>query len=113
MVRLANGPMAQRDLADAIGVSARNVTGLVDGLAETGFVTREHHPSDRRATLVTLTDRGTRTAADLAREHDNLTRPLFQDIPPRRFHEFSQALEHILGMLRKAVAAAPNRSEPR
>jgi hypothetical protein len=38
------GPMTQRALADATGVSARNVTGLVDGLVDTGFVTRSRIP---------------------------------------------------------------------
>ena len=57
------GPSTQSVLAEALGVSPRNVTGLVDGLVATGFVTREPHPTDRRATLVSFTDRGARTAA--------------------------------------------------
>ena len=32
------GPTTQRAIADALGVSARNVTGLVDGLVAGGFV---------------------------------------------------------------------------
>ena len=31
-----NGPMTQRALAEVLGVSARNVTGLVDALVATG-----------------------------------------------------------------------------
>ena len=57
------GPITQRALADALGVTARTVTGLVDGMVATGFVTREPHPTDRRATLVTpdgARDRGGR-----------------------------------------------------
>src|ERR671912_452474 len=53
------GPCTQRVLADALDVTPRNVTGLVDALEATGYVTREPHPGDRRATLVTLTDHGT------------------------------------------------------
>ena len=52
------GPSTQRDLAAALDVTARNITGLVDALTESGHVTRERHPTDRRATLVTFTDRG-------------------------------------------------------
>ncbi|MFC7479231.1 MarR family winged helix-turn-helix transcriptional regulator [Luedemannella flava] len=55
------GPSTQRVLADAMGVSARTITGLVDGLVATGFVTREPHPTDRRATLVTVTEHGARS----------------------------------------------------
>src|SRR3954466_14859805 len=62
------GPSNQRALADALGVSARTVTGLTDGLVETGFVPREKHPSDRRAALVTLTAHGRAAAERLQRE---------------------------------------------
>ena len=37
------GPSTQKALADALGTTPRNVTGLVDGLAATGFVTRGPH----------------------------------------------------------------------
>jgi hypothetical protein len=37
------GPSTQRVLADAMKVSARTVTSLVDALSATGFVTREAH----------------------------------------------------------------------
>ncbi len=41
--------MTQRALADALQVTPRNVTGLVDALADSGFVERAPHPTDRRA----------------------------------------------------------------
>ena len=50
------GPTSQRTVADALGVTPRAVTGLVDGLVESGHVSREPHPGDRRAALVTLTE---------------------------------------------------------
>jgi DNA-binding MarR family transcriptional regulator len=50
------GPCTQRVLADvladALDVTARNVTGLVDGLEETGYVTRRPHPQDRLREMV-------------------------------------------------------------
>ena len=55
-------PCTQRTLAADLDVTPRIITALVDGLVATGFVTRETHPSDRRATLVTFTEQG-RTAA--------------------------------------------------
>src|SRR5262245_5747978 len=48
------GPMTQRALSQAMRCSPRNVTGLVDGLEADGYVVRRPHPTDRRATLVTL-----------------------------------------------------------
>jgi DNA-binding MarR family transcriptional regulator len=76
-----HGPMTQRDLAEALGISARGVTGLVDGLAATGFVTREPHPTDRRATLVTFTAAGAKTGAALLASQGEFAARLFADLP--------------------------------
>jgi DNA-binding MarR family transcriptional regulator len=96
--------MTQRALADALGVSPRNVTGLVDGLVETGFVTRRPHPDDRRATLVTLTDRGIAAGSDLRREHAQLAHTLFEGMPAKRLEEFRKGLDHVVGVVRAAIA---------
>src|SRR5215469_4319746 len=61
------GPCIQATLAADLNVTPRTITALVDGLVATGFVTREPHPSDRRAALVTFTQRGRTTAHVLAR----------------------------------------------
>lgn len=52
------GPQIMTALSDRLGVSARNITVLVDGLERDGFATRVPHPEDRRATVVELTDKG-------------------------------------------------------
>ena len=49
------GAQKMTDLADALGVTPRNITALVDGLEEEGMVRRVAHPSDRRVTLIELT----------------------------------------------------------
>jgi len=95
------GPTPQRALADALRVSARNITGLVDGLVETGFVTREPHPTDRRVTLVSFTPHGAETAARLEREHAEFARILFADLPDDRFRAFADGLDHVLARLRE------------
>jgi DNA-binding MarR family transcriptional regulator len=41
-------------------VSPRTVTDLIDGLEARGLVARGPHPSDRRVTLLHLTEAGTR-----------------------------------------------------
>jgi DNA-binding MarR family transcriptional regulator len=49
------GAQKMSDLADALGVTPRNITALVDGLEEEGMVRRVAHPTDRRATMIELT----------------------------------------------------------
>ena len=89
----AAGPSTQQSLAAALAVTPRNVTGLVDGLVASGHLTREPHPGDRRATLVTLTDLGARTVEDLVSSHADLAQQLFGDVPDDRLVAFAEVLE--------------------
>jgi len=73
-----SGPSNQQSLAAALSVSPRNVTGLVDALESGGFVDRRPHPSDRRATLVTLTERGADTVAEMARDRQDIAARLVE-----------------------------------
>ena len=97
----SRGPVPQRVLADALAVSARNITGLVDALVATGFVTREPHPNDRRATLVTLTERGATTAAELARGQEELAKALFAGMPRDRFDAYVDGVGTVLSRFRE------------
>jgi DNA-binding MarR family transcriptional regulator len=45
-------------LADALAVTPRRVTALVDALEADGLVERRPHPTDGRSTVVSLTDSG-------------------------------------------------------
>ena len=95
------GPTTQRDLAEALKVSPRTITGLVDGLVATGFVTRERHPTDRRATLVTFTERAAATMEAMARDHKEFGRILFEGMPRQRFDCFVAGLDDVLTRLRE------------
>ena len=98
------GPVQQRVLADALRVTPRAVTGLVDTLAADGFVTRERHPTDRRATLVTLTPRGKALVAQLKRDHRRLARALFAPMSRREFDAFARGLAGVIDRLRVHLA---------
>ncbi len=49
-------------IGSRLQVHPTSVTNLIDGLERTGLVRRTPHPTDRRTTLATLTDRGRETA---------------------------------------------------
>jgi DNA-binding MarR family transcriptional regulator len=98
------GPCTQATLAAALHVTPRTITALVDGLVETGFVTREPHPSDRRATLVTFTKRGSATAQALVDDHRRLARQLFADLPDDTFENFDAGLLHVITQFRGVLA---------
>jgi DNA-binding MarR family transcriptional regulator len=90
------GPVTQRVLADALKVTPRAITGLVDALVGRRLVTREAHPTDRRATLVTLTTEGKTLTAKLKRDHRALARALFAQMSWREFDSFERGLADVI-----------------
>jgi DNA-binding MarR family transcriptional regulator len=99
------GPCTQATLAADLHVTPRTITALVDGLVASGFVTRQPHPSDRRAALVTFTDRGSATALGLAAAHRRLAGQLFGELPAGVFGGFDAGLQHVLAQFRAVMAA--------
>ena len=52
------GADALGDLSSALGVTARNITTIVDALEREGLLVRKPDPTDRRAILLELTEKG-------------------------------------------------------
>jgi len=75
------GPAKMKSLADALGLSARNMTAVADSLESEGLLRRVAHPTDRRATLLELTEDGLAAAdrsliprlAEISRLFDELS----------------------------------------
>ncbi|MGH7641375.1 MAG: MarR family winged helix-turn-helix transcriptional regulator [Candidatus Dormibacteria bacterium] len=95
-----HGPMRQRDLADLLRVTPRNVTGLLDGLEGTGFVARTRHPEDRRATLINLTPMGEAVAAALSADQEEFASYLFNGFGTTELAGLVTAANKILDRLR-------------
>jgi DNA-binding MarR family transcriptional regulator len=76
------GPAKMKTLADALGLSARNMTAVADSLEGEGFVRRVAHPSDRRATLLELTDEGLAAADDSLQPRLAEISRLFDELSP-------------------------------
>lgn len=73
------GPRRMADLADALEVTPRSITALVDGLEGEGLVRRVPHPTDRRATLVELTPNAV-TAVESYMDHSAAVADLFDGL---------------------------------
>ncbi|MBS44401.1 MAG: MarR family transcriptional regulator [Nocardioides sp.] len=99
----AEGPVTQRALAAALGVTPRNVTGLVDGLERSGHVTREPHPDDRRALLVTPTALGAEVVATLTAGHRDLADALFGSLSAADRRRFGAMLDDVVASLVQAL----------
>ena len=99
--------ITQRELADALNVTPRNVTSLIDGLEKTGFVKRRDHPNDRRAILLDLTSSGTEITDRLKRETKEFANALFAGFSQAKLKQFVETLDLVIGRLQSLVSEAP------
>lgn len=100
------GPSTQQAVAQALQVSARNVSGLVDALESLGYLRRTPHPQDRRAVLLELTRLGVETMTTMAREHAQLGRDLLASVAPEDREAFERGLDAVVTTLGRLVEEA-------
>lgn len=94
------GPQRITTLAENEAVSQPAMTGLVQRLEATGLVSRLADPYDRRATLIDITEAGSRELAARRTGHD--------DAISNRLEQLS---DHHVAMLAAAVPALAHLSE--
>ena len=97
----AEGQMPMARVGEGLGVTARNVTSLVDRLEAARLVRRLPHETDRRVTLLELTDRGRRLNQRLFAGYRSRALRLFETLPA----DDRAALERIMEHLIEEVAA--------
>jgi DNA-binding MarR family transcriptional regulator len=85
MAQLDKAPdgMTLSDLSKRMMVSNGNLTGLVDRLVASGHIVRTVSPTDRRATVISLTDSGRAEFRTMAAEHELWIADLFGDLTAR------------------------------
>lgn len=82
LVQLSRAPdqaMYMKDLAAALVYSASGITRIVDNLERSGLVTRKPDPTNRRATLVSLTPQGCRALDSAWPSHIGAVRRWFAE----------------------------------
>lgn len=104
-LRHHDSPMTQRELSQALRCTPRNVTGLLDALQAAGLVARSPHPTDRRATQVSLTDRGAKTADQMRADQHSGAEELFSGVSTADLTTVATVVETLLERLRAQQAA--------
>jgi DNA-binding MarR family transcriptional regulator len=79
-VLMRHGALRLSTLAEHLHIAPRSTTEVVDGLQERGLVERRPDPEDRRATLVALTDEGTRVGAAIRAARNAEAERFFGDL---------------------------------
>jgi len=82
MIARGDEPPRMTEIADRLGIVPRSLTTVVDALEEAGLVRRETDPSNRRAILLHLTDRGAAVRDDLREARARAAEDLFAPLGP-------------------------------
>jgi len=89
--------MTPAELADFTGVTRAAMTGLVDGLVDSGHVARGGEGEDRRTYQVRLTPRGTDFIASVLPDHLRRMQGLMETLTPAERDQFVELLEKLRG----------------
>lgn len=90
--RLDPAGMRLTDLAEQAGVTKQTAGALIDQLERSGYVARRPDPTDARARLVTLSDKGIEVCRSAAREVATVEKEWRKHLGDRRFDEMRAAL---------------------
>ena len=85
------------DIADHIGVTRGNMTGLLDNLERDEMILREDDPDDRRINYVRLSEKGTRHLMKLLPVHFNRIKKMLSTLTKSEIETFVACLEKIRG----------------
>lgn len=106
------GPMVQRQMGELMRCTPRYVTTVIDALEKDGLARRNPHPTDRRATVVSLTRRGISAASRMGAERHQAAQWLLGDVSPGDLDAFVAVAAQVLERIEAAEAAAPPEEEP-
>ena len=85
------------ELKKELGVTATNVTALVDSLEKDGLVVRTRHPTDRRATVIELSDKVMTELSPRCTEYKEQV--AFSDLTDQECKAFVKTLEKLWSRL--------------
>jgi DNA-binding MarR family transcriptional regulator len=88
-------PVRMGELSSALGVTARNVTTIVDALEDEGLLARKDDPTDRRAILLELTEMGRAHVEHVHALQRELAERLFSPLTPGECHTFHSLLARV------------------
>ncbi|MFX3632748.1 MAG: MarR family winged helix-turn-helix transcriptional regulator [Candidatus Pristimantibacillus sp.] len=86
------GQIRMKDLADKLGVTVRTVTDFIDALEKDDLLNRFPDPTDRRATLIQLTDHAQANIKEALAVQKKVTEKLFENLSPESRNQLLELL---------------------
>jgi len=92
-----DGGMRQKEIAEEMRVGAPSMSEFINRLEDTGYIERKVDPADKRATIISLTDKGAARAAEMQDEHQERFSRLFGKLT-------DDEKDQLIGLLDKLLA---------
>ena len=86
----------QKDLAENAGINASSTSELVNRLEDDGYLIRTVDETDKRATLLKLTDMGTARANEISDERESSLQEIFGRLTDEEKETLSDILDKLL-----------------
>lgn len=83
-------------LAQQLELTTGAVTALTDRLVESGYVSREPNPDDRRSLLLAPTESGSRLMREVVEAYEAIVRQRTVEVDDERLEEFATLLDVLL-----------------
>ncbi len=96
--------LTMTEVSQALGVTQRRVTALVDALTDDGLVVRHPNPADRRSALLQLTETGREQQRLTWRQHQNAIGAVFADLPAELQKQLLVITPLLIDALRRRTA---------
>jgi DNA-binding MarR family transcriptional regulator len=101
------GPGSQAMLSRHTGIYRSDMVGVLNELAERGFVERTPDPGDRRRNVITITAQGRRHLRRLDKVLDDLHEELLAPLLPSERDQFVRTLTRLLDHHAQRTPSAP------
>jgi DNA-binding MarR family transcriptional regulator len=95
LMHLADGPMAQLALTEALGVDPSVLVSILNCLEAEGLAVRRRDPADRRRHIVELTERGAEVVTAIGCAMAQVEAELFADLDPAETALLSELLTRV------------------
>lgn len=90
-----HGPLRMKELAEKLGITTGTLTVQIDKLVSEKLIERCDHPTDRRAIVVKLTEKGQEIHRHHNQLHIDLVKDLTRNITPEHEQVLISSLQHI------------------
>lgn len=87
--------LRQKQLSEIMHINASSMSEFIGHLEQDGYVQRKIDPSDRRATLITLTEKGRARACELQDERSDNLQTLFSPLTEEEKGELLRLLQKL------------------